>query len=137
MMIDELLSDSETSLPKVNNLVVNIQDNIQDNGGKGLLIVIDELGKFLEYSARHESNDIFLLQILAEITYDNNILLFVLLHQSFEQYGKNLNTKLKNEWAKIQGRYEVLSLVETVTQSLHINSFLSLVFKFLPYCSKD
>jgi nucleoside-triphosphatase THEP1 len=57
MMIDELLSDSETSLPKVNNLVVNIQDNIQDNGGKGLLIVIDELGKFLEYSARHESND--------------------------------------------------------------------------------
>jgi hypothetical protein len=65
-------------------------------------------------------NDIFLLQILAEITYDNNILLFVLLHQSFEQYGKNLNTKLKNEWAKIQGRYEVLSLVETVTQSLHI-----------------
>jgi hypothetical protein len=38
----------------------------------------------------------------------------------FEQYGKNLNTKLKNEWAKIQGRYEVLSLVETVTQSLHI-----------------
>jgi endogenous inhibitor of DNA gyrase (YacG/DUF329 family) len=25
-----------------------------------------------------------------------------------------------NEWAKIQGRYEVLSLVETVTQSLHI-----------------
>jgi hypothetical protein len=77
MMIDELLSDSETSLPKVNNLVVNIQDNIQDNGGKGLLIVIDELGKFLEYSARHESNDIFLLQILAEITYDNNILCYL------------------------------------------------------------
>ena len=119
-MIDELLSDGNASLIKISNLVVNIQNNIQDNDGKGLLIVIDELGKFLEYSARHESNDIFLLQILAEATYNNNILLFVLLHQSFEQYGKNLNTKLKNEWAKIQGRYEVLSLVETVTQSLHI-----------------
>lgn len=119
-MIDKLLSNDKASLSKVSNLVVNIQNNIQNNGGKGLLIVIDELGKFLEYSARHESDDIFLLQILAEVTYDNNILLFVLLHQSFEQYGKNLNTKLKNEWAKIQGRYEVLSFVETVTQSLHI-----------------
>jgi hypothetical protein len=102
------------------NLVVNIQNNIQNNGGKGLLIIIDELGKFLEYSARHESDDIFLLQTLAEATYNNNILLFVLLHQSFEQYGKNLNTKLKNEWTKIQGRYEVLSFIETITQSLHI-----------------
>lgn len=119
-MIDELLSNDKVSLSKVSNLVVNIQSNIQDNGGKGLLIVIDELGKFLEYSARHESDDIFLLQILAEATYDNNILLFVLLHQSFEQYGKNLNTKLKNEWTKIQGRYEVLSFVETTTQSLHV-----------------
>lgn len=119
-MIDKLLSNDKVSLSKVSNLVVNIQNNIQDNGGKGLLIVIDELGKFLEYSARHESDDIFLLQILAEATHNNNILLFVLLHQSFEQYGKNLNTKLKNEWTKIQGRYEVLSFVETTTQSLHI-----------------
>jgi hypothetical protein len=44
-------------------VLVNIQNNIQDNDGKGLLIVIDELGKFLEYSARHESNDIFLFCI--------------------------------------------------------------------------
>ncbi len=85
-----------------------------------MLLVIDELGKFLEYSARHESDDIFLLQMLAEATHDNNILLFVLLHQSFEQYGKNLNTKLKNEWIKIQGRYETLLFVETTTQSLYI-----------------
>lgn len=120
VMIDKLLSNDKVSLSKVDNLVINIQGNIQDNGGKGLLIVIDELGKFLEYAARHESDDIFLLQILAEATYDNNIILFVLLHQSFEQYGKNLNTKLKNEWTKIQGRYEVLSFMETTTQSLHI-----------------
>ncbi|AYQ57231.1 hypothetical protein MS2017_1547 [Bathymodiolus thermophilus thioautotrophic gill symbiont] len=118
--IDKLLSSNKISPSKVSNLVVNVQNNIQNNGGKGLLIVIDELGKFLEYSARHESDDIFLLQTLAEATYNNNILLFVLLHQSFEQYGKNLNTKLKNEWTKIQGRYEVLSFVETITQSLHI-----------------
>jgi hypothetical protein len=49
-MIDELLSDGNASLIKISNLVVNIQNNIQDNDGKGLLIVIDELGKFLEYS---------------------------------------------------------------------------------------
>lgn len=119
-VIDKLLNSDNVSLLAVRKLVIKVQNAIQDNGGKGLLIIIDELGKFLEYSARHESDDIFLLQVLAEITYDNDILLFVLLHQAFEQYGKNLNTKLKNEWIKIQGRYEVLSFVETITQSLHI-----------------
>lgn len=118
--IDSLLSANEIKLSTVMALVINIQNTIKKSGGKGLLIVIDELGKFLEYAARHESDDIFLLQTLAEATYKNNILLFVLLHQSFAQYGKNLSNKLKNEWTKIQGRYEVLSFIETTTQSLHI-----------------
>ena len=91
--------------------------------GKGLLIVIDELGKFLEYAARHENEDIFLLQGLAEHAHQathGKLLLFVLLHQSFEQYGRNLGSQLKNEWAKIQGRYQTMPFVETIEQSLHI-----------------
>lgn len=121
--VDKLLSFDEVNIKKVINLVKKIRIEIQNSGGAGLLIVIDELGKFLEYSARHESNDIFLLQVLAEETYKTdkaNILLFVLLHQSFEQYGKNLDNKLKNEWIKIQGRYQTLSFVDTATELLPI-----------------
>ena len=122
-IIKNLLRQKSINLSTVREVVEKIQLKIQRANGKGLLIIIDELGKFLEYAARHESDDVFLLQVLAEQTYKSdkgNLLLFVLLHQSFEQYGKNLNTKLKNEWTKIQGRYEALPFVETTEQSLYV-----------------
>ncbi len=37
-MIDKLLSNNKISLSKVSNLIVNIQNNIRDNGGKGDLV---------------------------------------------------------------------------------------------------
>lgn len=121
--IDKLLLDEKASIKKVVNLIKKVRLTIQNAGGKGLFIVIDELGKFLEYSARHENDDIFLLQVLAEEAYTTdkaNVVLFVLLHQSFEQYGKNLDNKLKNEWIKIQGRYQTLSFVDTTIELLPI-----------------
>ena len=127
--INRLLASDEIDTKIVINLVKKIRLEIERAGGKGLLIVIDEFGKFLEYAARHQSDDIFLLQVLAEETHqtsDSNILLFVLLHQSFEQYGKNLSNRLKNEWIKIQGRYKTLSFVDTTVESLPI---IAQVFK--------
>jgi len=93
---------------------------------KGILIVIDELGKFLEYEARHQTaNDIFLLQALAEHAYQGsatNLYIFTLTHQSFEQYAPGLNKTQQEEWAKIQGRYENIPFVEPVEQTLEIVS---------------
>lgn len=94
------------------------------NKSKGLLLVIDELGKFLEYEARHyEANDIFLLQTIAEHACEGNsvnVYLFVLLHQSFEQYAKGLGEALKKEWAKIQGRFEDIPFLEGTEQTLKV-----------------
>jgi hypothetical protein len=94
--------------------------------GRGILIVIDELGKFLEYEARHHgSNDIFLLQALAELSVQGgnaNILLVVLMHQAFEQYSKGLAEAQKQEWAKIQGRFENISFLESAEQTLRVIS---------------
>ncbi len=91
---------------------------------KGILIVIDELGKFLEYEARHyDANDIFLLQSIAEHACKGstvNVFLFVLLHQSFEQYAKGLGESLKKEWAKIQGRFEDIPFLEGTEQTLKV-----------------
>ena len=40
---------------------------IGEEGGAGLILVVDELGKFLEYAAQHPSQgDVFVLQSLAE-----------------------------------------------------------------------
>lgn len=90
----------------------------------GLVIVIDELGKFLEFEARHYgANDIYLLQALAEHAcagHQVNLMLFVLLHQSFEQYAKGLGESLKNEWSKVQGRFEEVPFLESAEQVLRV-----------------
>ncbi|MEN3976131.1 ATP-binding protein [Emcibacter sp. SYSU 3D8] len=72
----------------------------------GVLLLIDEMGKFLEYSVA-EGGDVHLLQDLAERASRSKGRLVVvgLLHQSFEQYANKLGKTSRNEWAKIQGRY--------------------------------
>lgn len=93
---------------------------------KGIYLVIDELGKFLEFEARHYgANDIYMLQALAEHACkgtDCNLFLFVLLHQSFEQYAKGLGENLKNEWSKVQGRFEEIPFLESAEQVLRVVS---------------
>jgi hypothetical protein len=84
---------------------------LQESGrAQGVLLVIDELGKFLEFAAGDtERGDIFVLQLLAEASSGDagvNLLLVTVLHQAFEQYAANLRPNLRAEWAKIQGRFE-------------------------------
>ena len=87
--IVKLLGGSEILVADFINCVKQLQSALTKAGYSGIVIVIDELGKFLEYEARHYgANDIFLLQALAEHACagsDCNLLLFVTLHQSFEQ----------------------------------------------------
>lgn len=105
-------------------LLKQLQLTVGQESGKGILIVIDELGKFLEYEARHlGTNDIFLLQALAEAAYqggETNILLVVLMHQAFEQYSKGIGEELKNEWLKVQGRFETIPFLDSVEQTLRV-----------------
>ncbi len=93
-------------------------------GHTGLLIIIDELGKFLEYEARHYgANDIFLLQALAEhalMEHETKLSLVVTLHQAFEKYARGLGESLRHEWAKVQGRFENIPFLESAEQVLHV-----------------
>ena len=104
-------------------LLDDLQAAVERNGAGGLLIVIDELGKFLEYEARQGGGGVFLLQQLAERAFRGrkaNFLFFVLLHQGFDLYARGMGEKLKNDWAKVQGRFESISFVESPEQTLRI-----------------
>ena len=104
-------------------LVDALQNALEKSGAGGLLIVIDELGKFLEHEARQSASGLFLLQGLAERAFRGrkaNLMLFVLLHQAFDLYARGLSEKLRNDWAKVQGRFESTSFVETTEQTLRI-----------------
>ena len=77
----------------------------------GLIVFIDEMGKFLE-GAAYEGNDIYFFQQLAELASRSNSRLIVvgILHQAFEEYAHRLSREMRDEWAKIQGRFVDLAV---------------------------
>ena len=122
--ISKLLTKDTLTTTEIVSAFQHLQDALEAHGCPGILLIIDELGKFLEYEARHYgANDIYLLQSLAEHAYKGqvvNLNLIVLLHQSFEQYAKGLGENLKNEWSKVQGRFEEVPFVESAEQVLRV-----------------
>lgn len=78
--------------------------------GSGLLIVLDELGKFLEFAAQYpERQDVYFLQRLAEAAArsgDTPVLVVGLLHQGFQAYAEQLSQPAQQEWEKVAGRFE-------------------------------
>lgn len=76
----------------------------------GIVIILDELGKFLEFAAEHpDRQDIYLLQMLAEAASrsgDTPIFIVGLLHQGFHAYAEQLTLTAQKEWDKVAGRFE-------------------------------
>jgi hypothetical protein len=87
----------------------------------GLLIILDELGKFLEYSALHpEEQDVYLMQQLAESASRSGstpVLLVGLLHQGFNAYADQLSPSAQREWEKVAGRFDELIFEQPLEQT--------------------
>jgi hypothetical protein len=110
--IDLLLkSNNDPDDNQIIDFILKVNSSIiAESKGKGLLLVIDELGKFLEFAAiSPQRQDVFLLQQLAEAACrSSNEPLFVvcLLHQGFSDYADHLNQLEQREWEKVAGRFE-------------------------------
>lgn len=92
---------------------------------KGLVIIIDEFGKFLEFIGKNKSsNDLYLLQLISEWANDDtkNVFFIISLHQSFISYASTLDLAEKLEWEKIKGRFVELLFNEPVEQLLFFAS---------------
>ena len=122
----ENLNAKEVAVSELIAYTQKAQDALGKVGCPGLLVIFDEFGKFLEYESQFQSvNDVFLLQALAEHAHSaqgTRLLLLVLLHQSIEQYARGVGESLKNEWAKIQGRFEEIPFLESAEQTLRVVS---------------
>jgi hypothetical protein len=89
----------------------------------GLLLIIDELGKFLEFGATNpEQGDVFVLQELAEAATRSNrpFLLLTIFHQSLDRYADHMSPSRRAEWAKVQGRFEDVAFEERSEQLLRL-----------------
>ena len=126
--IQKQLEAAENGTPphasEITNLFESATRQIGEEGGAGLLLVVDELGKFLEYAAQNPAHgDLFVLQNLAEFASRSKqtpLLMLTILHQAFEQYAQRLATSQREEWAKVQGRFEDVSFVEPTEQVIRL-----------------
>ncbi len=87
----------------------------------GLIVFIDEMGRFLE-GAAYDRTDIHFFQELAERASRSGGRLIVIgiLHQAFEEYANRLSREIRDEWAKIQGRYVDLAVNASAEEQLDL-----------------
>jgi len=98
--------------PSSASIILRLVEEAEKRKKDGVLLIIDELGKFLE-SAAQSGEDVYFYQELAEAASRCNgkLVIVGILHQSFEQYAIKLGREARDEWAKIQGRYIDIPLV--------------------------
>ena len=123
-LLETANSDSLPTASDVTHLYESATRQICDSGGSGLLLIIDELGKFLEFATQHPSQgDMFILQSLAELadrSQQTPLFLMTILHQAFAAYAQRTEQSQREEWTKVQGRFEDVVFTEPTEQVLRL-----------------
>ncbi|MHA3771873.1 hypothetical protein ACXR0O_10090 [Verrucomicrobiota bacterium sgz303538] len=141
--VQQLLeSGKEPTDERLIQLILEVNFRVIESKGKGLLLILDELGKFLEFAALHpQRQDVFLLQELAEAASrsgDEPFFVVCLLHQGFNAYADQLNQSAQREWEKIAGRFEEIVFNQPIEQiTAVIASALNVRTQDLPRAHAD
>ncbi len=124
--VDRLLNaGQEPTDDQIFRLVLEVNSRLIANSkGNELILILDELGKFLEFAALHpQRQDIFLLQRLAEAASrsgDQPLFVVCLLHQGFNAYSDLLSQSAQREWEKIAGRFEEIVFNQPIDQIANV-----------------
>ncbi len=115
--------------PKIENIIEKFKLLTEELEKKnyGLLILADEMGKFLDYSSSVGS-DLNLFQEIAE-NFSNfklkkkGLPVFIgILHQPFEEYASKLGRSIQEDWQKVQGRFEDIPFSINAEESINLIS---------------
>ena len=89
----------------------------------GVVLLIDEVGKFIEQAALHpEEGDLIALQQIAEHACqadDPKLVVVALLHQHFASYAAGVGRSLQDEWHKVASRFDEVAFDEPVERYAH------------------
>lgn len=99
--------------PNAQSVIADLIAAAKDRPNDGVLVFIDEMGKFLEASALGSGDDVYFFQELAEASAraEGRLVVVGVLHQSFAQYSNRLGIDTRDDWNKVQGRYLDLPFV--------------------------
>jgi hypothetical protein len=102
-------------------LINRLQAEAAARNDGGVLVLIDEMGKFLE-AAAGEGSDIHFFQELGEAAgrSDGRLVVVGILHQAFDQYATRLSRESRDEWAKVQGRFVDIPIISAIDEIIDL-----------------
>jgi hypothetical protein len=100
--------------------------HLHKHESRGVLLVIDEMGRYLEFAASHPRlEDPSVFQALAERAGGKGrapLAVLTLLHHRFSEYVAGLGEWIEAEWSRTAERYEEISFRESAEQTLFLLS---------------
>jgi len=116
VQLAELLDLPTTSTSSA--ILKELEDRTRE---RGLLLIMDELGRGLEAAADGDG-DLHLLQDIAELAArsQGKLIFLGILHQAFEEYAERLGLKARESWAKIQGRFVDISISVSLEETIEL-----------------
>ena len=117
----EIIAEGTTTDREVIELIEQTSAELVSKGlYDGILLIIDELGKSLEFAALNpEKQDVYFLQTLAESSSRSTaapLYTLGLLHQSFADYAEKLTSTAQQEWAKVSERFSEIDFSQPLAQ---------------------
>ena len=110
----------------VADLLGEMAADLRSRSGEGLLLLIDEMGRFLEHAATdHRMEDPSIFQALAERSGGRagaDLAVVGFLHHRFVDYVAGMGGWIEAEWSRSSERYEELSFTGSTEQSLFMLS---------------
>ncbi|MEZ5653195.1 MAG: ATP-binding protein [Burkholderiaceae bacterium] len=124
--------------PNAQTLIADLLKEAESRPHDGALVIIDEMGKFLEASALGSGDDVYFFQELAEAAArsEGRLVVVGVLHQSFAQYSARLGIDTRDDWAKVQGRYVDLPFVAASDEIVELIG-RAIVAEKRPYWMRD
>ena len=120
----ELMLDPDGSLDvhEVTSLVAEMAAEMRSRTGEGLLLLVDEMGRFLEHAAANiGTEDPSIFQAIAECSggaAGADLAIVGFLHHRFVDYVAGMGGWIEAEWSRSSERYEELSFGGSTEQSL-------------------
>jgi hypothetical protein len=90
----------------------------------GVLLLVDEAGKTLEYALQDRAGgDVYIFQEIAEFANRSReipLLFLITLHQMFDDYVELSDRTLRNEWTKVQERFQSIQFNESAATTIQM-----------------
>jgi hypothetical protein len=123
-MENSLKNDGWHDTATIINFLSSVAKEAEKQSFAGILLLVDEAGKTLEYALQDRGGgDVYIFQELAEYANRQSktpVLFLITLHQMFDDYLELSDRTLRNEWNKVQERFQTVQFSESAATTMQM-----------------